>query len=121
MNAGLANCRRSGGHGNPQPNDVDRRRIERALAARRRYRYVAPQIEPMAGGYRITSPCCSRNVDREGGVIDIARLYYEAGTRLWRLYRKDHARDRWLLHGEYLALAAALAVLNDDTDRLFWQ
>ena len=51
------------------PNDLDRKRIERALAKRARYRYVLPRVLPEARGYRIESPCCSRNIDAEGGVI----------------------------------------------------
>ena len=57
------------------PNDVDRKRIERALAARVRYRYVSPEVQADEAGYRIQSPCCSRNVDKAGGTIDIWPLY----------------------------------------------
>lgn len=103
------------------PNDVDRKRIERALAARKRYRYVSPEVRPSEGGYWIQSPCCSRNVDREGGVIDIARLEYQANRRAWRLYRKDHAECEWLLYGEFRSLGMLLDVLNHDPDRKFWQ
>jgi len=103
------------------PNDVDRKRIERALDARKRYRYVSPLVQNSDGGYWIRSPCCSRNVDREGGVIDIARLEYMEGRRAWRLYRKDHAQCEWQLVGEFVSLGPLLDVLNHDPDRIFWQ
>jgi hypothetical protein len=54
--------------------DFTQRRIERALRERARYRYVSPRVLRDADGFRIESPCCSRNVDPGGGVIDIARL-----------------------------------------------
>jgi Protein of unknown function (DUF3024). len=103
------------------PNDVDRKRIEKALSARARYRYVSPEVCAEAGGYRIQSPCCSRNIDKDGGVIDIARLEYASESRRWRLYRKDHAQHEWRLYGEFSALDALLQLLNRDPDRIFWQ
>ena len=102
------------------PNDVDRKRIERALEARARYRYVSPEVRPAEDGYRIESPCCSRNIDPAGGTIDIARLEYAGGLRRWRLYRKDHARSEWTLVGEFGALTALLQMLNQDPERIFW-
>lgn len=104
-----------------QPNDVDRKRIERALSSRARYRYVNPEVRAVEGGYRIQSPCCSRNVDKNGGVIDIARLEYVDEPPLWCLYRKDHALREWQLYGEFSGLSALLQVLNRDPDRIFWQ
>lgn len=104
-----------------QPNELDRKRIERALEARKRYRYVSPQVQPSACGYNILSPCCSRNVDPEGGVIDIARLEYVAPQQVWRLFCKDHAAGTWRIYGEFRALASVLEVLNQDPDRIFWQ
>jgi len=101
-----------------QPNQVDRKRIERKLEKRARYRYVHPKVIADDGGYRIECPCCSRNVDHEGGVIDIARLAYVAS--LWRLYRKDHKLNTWHLHAETATLQAALDILLPDTDRVFW-
>jgi len=101
-----------------QPNQVDRKRIERKLKNRARYRYVHPTVIAEHGGYRIESPCCSRNVDQEGGVIDIARLEYAAS--LWRLYRKDHQQHSWVLYAETATLTAALDILLPDTDRVFW-
>lgn len=105
----------------PHPNDVDRKRIERALVQRQRYRYVSPYVSKEADGYRIESPCCSRNVDRDGGVIDIARLEYLDQGRVWRLYRKDHLRALWVMEGEYSSLTAVLQRLNEDPQRMFWQ
>ena len=60
------------------PNEFDRKRIERAIKARKRYRYVTPRVAATANGYRIESPCCSRNIDPEGGVVDVALLLYDA-------------------------------------------
>ena len=103
------------------PNDVDRKRIERALDARARYRYVSPEVRAEEGGYRIQSPCCSRNVDQSGGVIDIAQLEYVSELQTWRLYRKDHARREWQLYAAFSALSELLQFLNQDPDRIFWQ
>lgn len=103
------------------PNDVDRKRIERALDTRARYRYVSPEVQAVEGGYRIKSPCCSRKVDPDGGVVDIARLEYVSGLRAWRLYRKDHARHEWQFYAEFSALSELLQFLNQDPERIFWQ
>jgi hypothetical protein len=102
------------------PNELDLRRIRRALESRRRYRYVEPRVVGIAGGYRIESPCCSRNIDPAGGMIDIARLDEVAGSGHWLLHCRDHARQRWVVHGRVDSLREALAVLCDDPDRLFW-
>jgi hypothetical protein len=111
----------TGADGCPHPNDVDRKRIERALARRKRYRYVSPRVHATENGYRIESPCCSRNVDPAGGMIDIALLQYDPLERLWRLYRKDHRSQRWLLDAELTTLAELLDRLNGDPERRFWQ
>ncbi len=103
------------------PNDLDRKRIERALKTRKRYRYVSPRVEKMDGGYRIESPCCSRNIDPEGGVIDVALLLHDAGNVKWQLFRKDHKDDSWQLHSTYDRLVSALDYLSEDPERLFWQ
>lgn len=105
----------------PHPNELDRRRIQRALEKRKRYRYVTPEVRGIAGGYEIVSACCSRNIDPAGGVIDIARLEFLAPARLWALYRKDHGTRCWVRHGEYPALPEILELLNEDPDRQFWQ
>lgn len=105
----------------PHPNDVDRKRIERALLERKRYRYVEPSVAPATDGYRITSPCCSRNIDSDGGIIDIALVQHvQAGNR-WRLYRMDHTAQQWVLCAELSRLRELLQQLNDDTQRMFWQ
>lgn len=103
------------------PNDVDRKRIERAVATRSRYRYVSPSVLPVARGYRIESPCCSRNIDAEGGVVDIALIQYEDDARVWRLYQKNHAEGRWDLHDTYTRLPDLLDRVKSDPDRQFWQ
>ena len=103
------------------PNDVDRMRIQRAIGRRARYRYVSPTVASAAHGYHITSPCCSRNVDPDGGTIDIALLEFSHGDGHWQLYRKNHAAAQWQLHAEYPTLQLALDELNADPDRVFWQ
>jgi hypothetical protein len=105
----------------PHPNDVDRKRIERALETRARYRYVTPLVRPADGGYRIESPCCSRNVDAGGGIIDIARILFVGARRAWRLYRRNHAQQAWEYHAEFATLAALMNELNHDPHRRFWQ
>jgi hypothetical protein len=105
----------------PHPNDLDRKRIERALAARKRYRYVTPSVTRAAGGYRIESPCCSRNIDAEGGVIDVALINYREDEGIWVLYRKDHGRGAWEFESAYGRLNDLLDRLTTDPDRQFWQ
>lgn len=103
------------------PNDFDRRRIEKALQARKRYRYVSPLVAATAGGYRIESPCCSRNIDPEGGIIDVALLVYRDEPAGWHLYWKEHARKAWHLDAVFSRLTELLERLNADPDRRFWQ
>ena len=103
------------------PNELDRRRIERALGSRKRYRYVSPMVREVSGGYLVESPCCSRNIDAEGGIIDVALLRYDAPSASWKLFRKDHATGAWVLHGVHQRLASATEVLNVDPERVFWQ
>lgn len=105
----------------PHPNDVDRKRIERALACRERYRYVSPSVRAVTGGYRIESACCSRNIDPTGGVVDIALLQYVPGRHAWQLYRRDHATRQWKLYDTYDRLSQLLERLNTDPERIFWQ
>ncbi len=105
----------------PHPNDVDRKRIERALDRRERYRYVSPCVRPVTDGYRIESPCCSRNLDPDGGVVDIALLQFVPRLRAWQLYRRDHAASHWRLHGTYAGLVELLDILNADPERQFWR
>ena len=103
------------------PNDFDRKRIERALKARKRYRYVSPSVAPVTGGYRVESPCCSRNIDPDGGVIDVALLLHDPANRHWWLFCKDHGIGAWRLHSIHERIAAALDLLGEDPDRAFWQ
>ena len=109
-------------HGGPaHPNELDRRRIERAIQDRLRYRYVRPKVFAIEEGYRIESPCCSRNVDPNGGVIDVALILFDKGEAPWQLLRKDHGEGRWELHSRYRVLPELLGFLNADPERLFWQ
>ncbi len=103
------------------PNELDKKRIERSLKSRKRYLYVSPLVRPIDSGYRIESPCCSRNIDAEGGVVDIALLEFCAETGNWRLYRKDYPHNTWELENAYSRLADALAELNTDPGRKFWR
>jgi hypothetical protein len=103
------------------PNDLDRKRIERSLKARKRYRYVKPRVATTIGGYRIESPCCSRNIDPDGGVVDVALLLHDAESAKWELFRKNHTRDLWQLDSTHERLHAALERLNADPERRFWQ
>ncbi|MFZ2207719.1 MAG: hypothetical protein WAV22_03515 [Porticoccaceae bacterium] len=105
-----------GGH----PNEFDCRRIARLLESRRRYRYVEPRVVPIPNGYRIESPCCSRNVDPAGGIIDIALIEHHSQQDSWALYRKAHPQDAWIIDSRHPSLSAVLALLNEDTARLFW-
>ena len=105
----------------PHPNDLDRKRIERALKARKRYRYVVPSVRAVMGGYLIESPCCSRNIDADGGIVDVALLQYDGDLGIWLLYRKDHGCERWDLHSRHALLPELLDLLNIDPERTFWQ
>ena len=105
----------------PHPNEFDQRRIERALARRVRYRYVSPRVVAVEHGYKVQSPCCSRNVDSAGGVIDIALIEYDPQEPAWRLYRKNHEASSWLLVDLFARLHDALALLTEDAERKFWQ
>lgn len=105
----------------PHPNDLDRKRIARALMARKRYRYVTPDVLGVDRGYRIESPCCSRNIDAEGGPVDIALIEFQEGSCGWRLYGKNHDRGIWEFHSSYDRLADLMDWLNADPERRFWQ
>lgn len=110
-----------------QATELDRRRIGRALEDRVRYRYVTPQVDLALDGFRIVSPCCSRNIDPAGGKIDIARLEYDGQLAVWRLYSKNHAasdaasaESEWVLQAEG-RLHELLELLKTDPHRIFWQ
>ncbi|CCE00770.1 DUF3024 domain-containing protein [Bradyrhizobium sp. STM 3809] len=103
------------------PNELDRKRIERALKSRRRYRYVEPTVSPVDDGYQVRSPCCSRNIDKDGGVIDVALLRHDPAKTMWKLFWRDHAKGIWELHSVHQRLTAAVDELNADPERIFWQ
>jgi hypothetical protein len=102
------------------PNEVDRLRIQRALAQRKRYRYVTPHVRGVAEGYLVQSPCCSRNVDTGGGPIDVALLQYALTQGPWQLFRRDRRQQHWQMHGNYARLPELLLELNEDSLRVFW-
>lgn len=110
-----------GMRGDRHPNEVDRKRIERGLRARKRYRYVQPVVTAVDDGYLVQSPCCSRTVDAEGGLIDVAQFRYSLERRAWHLLRRDREQDRWEQYGEFSALAGAIEMLNHDPERVFWR
>lgn len=112
---------RTGATPHPHPNEFDRRRIERALKARKRYRYVSPSVVAVAGGYRIQSPCCSRNIDPDGGIVDIALVLYNDSRVVWQLFRKDHVKGVWEADSTFGRLVELLDLLNVDPERKFWQ
>ncbi len=103
-----------------KPNAFDRKRVERAIRERSRYRYVTPVVRNVEGGFQIESPCCSRRVDAEGGVVDIALLLCPQPGE-WKLYSKDHSAAQWLLHGTYQWLVELLEELKNDPQQKFWQ
>lgn len=133
--------------GHAQVLSLDARRIERALAQRARYKYVRPRVVHEGLGWKVVSPNCSRNIDAQGGEIDIAWLVPlesvpgrsqvdsspsgglarsdRSGGSVhgggWLLFSRDHAHDCWQLRHRESSLPAALARLCADPDREFWQ
>lgn len=105
----------------PQGNvfDFERARILQSLERRERYKYVQPRVECEGTGWKIVSPNCSRNIDRDGGDIDIAWLVRKGGQ--WQIHARDHVRGAWVLKAAGLTLTAALDLLCADTAREFWQ
>lgn len=103
-----------------RPNAFDRKLLERALRQRTRYLYVSPAVRMVEGGFLVESPCCSRRVDAEGGVVDIALLLCTQPGE-WKLYCKDHSEAQWLLHGTYQWLSELLEELKNDPQQKFWQ
>ncbi|MBL8387234.1 MAG: hypothetical protein JNK17_03265 [Hydrogenophaga sp.] len=93
--------------------------IERALKDRARYRYVQPRVLPEGDAFRIEAPCCSRNVDKEGGVIDIA-LLRPVPDGSWQVYARNHPMGIWELQARGLTLGDALETVCIDADRIFW-
>ena len=102
------------------PNELDQRRVERALRNRHRYRYVTPAVQAVEQGYLVTSPNCSRNIDAQGGEIEIARFEFDAAASRWRLYYKNHVQPGWCLGAEASQLAELLTELCQDPARRYW-
>lgn len=96
-------------------------RLERALRERVRYRYVEPLVLREGQSFRIQSPCCSRNVDPSGGLIDIALLTPgAAGAAGWSLSARDHASGTWVQRMGDAPLDTVLDALCVDSERQFW-
>ena len=102
-----------------QVRDFMLHRLERALRERVRYRYVKPRVLRERQSFRIQSPCCSRNVDASGGMIDIA-LLVPSGARRWCLCARDHVNSTWVPQLNDEPLDALLDVLCIDNERQFW-
>lgn len=113
--------------------DFMQRHLARALDQRVRYRYVKPSVCAQGDGFRIESPCCSRNVDPTGGVIDIALLMPHAADQSdgqpfglgapragWCLFSRDHAAGEWVWEQSSTHLEELLDVLCVDAQRRFW-
>lgn len=102
-----------------QVHDFMQHRLERALLQRVRYRYVQPSVLREGNSFRIQSPCCSRNVDPTGGLIDIALLVPGAAQR-WCLFARDHVNGTWVPRFTDEALEQLLDLLCVDSERQFW-
>ncbi len=100
--------------------DLSPARILRALAGRRRYKYVQPRVEREGDGWKIVSPNCSRHIDPLGGEIDIAWLRPAESGTLWQLHSRDHVNQAWRLEAEGLTLPDALFRLCDDPLGVYW-
>lgn len=97
-------------------------RLERALRERVRYRYVEPRVLREGESFRIQSPCCSRNIDPSGGLIDIALLTPGpvGATNDWSLSARDHAAGVWRACLSDAPLELLLDALCVDSERQFW-
>ncbi|REE18513.1 hypothetical protein B0G76_1624 [Paraburkholderia sp. BL23I1N1] len=102
-----------------RPFDLTQRQIEQALRERTRYHYVLPRVLRDGQGFRVESPCCSRNVDANGGLIDIAWLTRDEDG-MWHLSARDHASHRWMPQHESTGLAELLDTLCIDRECVFW-
>jgi hypothetical protein len=105
---------------------LDRVRIEVALEARKRYKYVRPRVLREGGGWAVVSPNCSRSIDQAGGEIAIAWLVPTSAPTPdapapWLLHARDHARACWVLKLRAPTLAEALERLVNDPLKEFWQ
>ncbi len=103
-----------------QVNVFERKQIERAIGKRKRYRYVQPRVRVTPDAIVVESPCCSRRIDPEGGVVEVA-LMQRLPAGGWVLYRKDHLSATWKLHSVHERLTDLLEPLKDDPQREFWQ
>lgn len=104
--------------------DFIRARIERALPQRQRYKYVHPKVVAEGRGWKVLSPNCSRNIDPEGGEIEIAWLLPvedRDGQGGWLLFARLHAEARWELKLRSAHLVELLDRLCADPQREFWQ
>lgn len=99
--------------------DLIQLRLQRALRERQRYRYVTPRVTTQGEGFLIQSPCCSRHVDPQGGVIDIA-LLMPMTCGHWSLSSRDHAIRAWVPQLQDQPLELLLEALCVDTERVFW-
>ena len=99
--------------------DLIQLRLQRALRDRQRYRYVTPRVTAEGEGFRVQSPCCSRNVDPQGGLIDIA-LLMPMPCGHWRLSSRDRAAGVWVERWRDQPLEVLLEALCVDTERVFW-
>ena len=99
---------------------LESERIRQALEERTRYKYVQPRVVREGLGWKVVSPNCSRNVDPQGGEVDIAWLVPSNGGE-WLLFSRDHAQDCWQLRHHERSLSAVLAHLCADHEREFWQ
>ena len=103
------------------PRDLTLHRLERALKERVRYRFVRPTVLIDADGYRVESPCCSRNVDPSGGTIAIALLQPpEGGHPCWTLCSRDHQQQTWVVKERADQIEPLLDLLCLDRERCFW-
>ena len=98
---------------------LDALRIERALARRQRYKYVHPRVVAEGEGWKVVSPNCSRNVDPDGGEIDIAWLQ-PAGEAGWQLHARCADAGGWRLSRQG-PLHELLDLLCADPAREFWR
>jgi hypothetical protein len=96
-----------------------RRRIERALRERARYRYVHPEVLCTGDGWLVVSPCCSRTVDQQGGTIDIA-LIRRIHPDFWTLAARDREADCWCTVDSGNRVDELLPQLCADPLRIFW-
>ena len=103
------------------PRDLTLHRLERALKERVRYRFVQPTVVIDDQGYRVESPCCSRNVDPSGGTIAIALLKPPMGEHpCWTLCARDHTQQAWVEKERADQIEPLLDLLCLDSERQFW-